>query len=107
MAKGSQKSGAVVTTTQTPIGIGHNGAPASEAERLYRLLGPAKTQKVLPPFECGAPWTGKATEKELKRLAKLQRRISIRELSLSELKKERKLIMNRCIRRMRRAEGKN
>ncbi len=60
-----------------------------------------------PPFQCGAPWTGHADEAELHRLARLQGRIARREEALRELKAERALIMNRCIRRMRRKDGKN
>jgi hypothetical protein len=95
------------TATHAPAGIGHNGCPDTEAKRLHELLGPPKAPLVPPPFDCGAPWTRQATKAELKRLAKLQMRISIREAALSELKAERKRIMNRCIRRMRRADGKN
>ena len=70
--------------------IGHNG-------------GPALSQ----PFGIGAPWLGHATEDELARLALLHTRIERRKLILSETIGERSLIMNRCIRRMRRAAGKD
>jgi len=87
-------------------GIGHNGCPDAEALRLFDLLGPRRTETAAP-FECGAPWTGHADEAELRRLVKLQRRIELRERALHDLKTERRKIMSRCIRRMRRASGKN
>lgn len=93
-------------------GIGHNGCPDPEADtdavalRLFDLLGPRRIETVVP-FECGAPWTGHAADAELRRLAKLQRRIELREHALHELKTERRKIMSRCIRRMRRESGKN
>ncbi len=59
------------------------------------------------PFALGAPWTGHANPEELTRLAKLHHRITRKQKSLSELKAERTRIMNRCIRRMRRNDGKN
>lgn len=58
------------------------------------------------PFQCGAPWTGHATDQELARLSKLQVRLDRRAAAIREMTAERRRIMNRCIRRMRRAEGK-
>ena len=69
--------------------MGHNGGPAME------------------PFGLRAAWLRLATELELRRLAKLHLRIERRQQSLNEMIAERRLIMNRCIRRMRRADGKN
>lgn len=98
---------------QPLAGIGHNGAPLDKpltcdemALRLFELIGP-RTDTAIEPFECGAPWTAHATEEELKRLGTLQARIIRREQAIKELKAERKLIMNRNIRRMRREQGKD
>ncbi len=77
------------TTARRPVGIGHNGGPPVE------------------PFGLRAAWLHFANEVELRRLAKLQMRIERRQRGLADLTTERKRIMNRCIRRMRRAEGKN
>lgn len=87
-------------------GIGHNGGPDMEAERLFELIGP-RTSETAVPFECGAPWTRHATPAELKRLAKLQMRIWLREMGLKDDRAERRRIMKRCIQRMSRANGKN
>ncbi|MCG7574872.1 hypothetical protein MHM39_14970 [Phaeobacter sp. CNT1-3] len=70
--------------------IGDNGGPPLEQ-----------------PFGIDAPWLRYADEADLARLAKLQPRISRRKAILAETIAERTKIMNRCIRRMRRAGGKN
>lgn len=75
--------------TQPPAGIGHNGGPGGDL------------------FGLRAAWLRFANELELKRLAKLHMRIERRKRGLDDLYQERKRIMNRCIRRMRRAEGKS
>lgn len=59
------------------------------------------------PFGIDAPWLRHADEAELARLAKIQLRIWRRKETLAEITAERTKIMNRCIRRMRRASGKN
>lgn len=59
------------------------------------------------PFGLSAAWLHFANELELRRLAKLQARINRRQRAVNELVSERQKIMNRCIRRMRRASGKN
>jgi len=69
--------------------MGHNGGPRVE------------------PFGLRAAWLRFANELELRRLAKLQMRIERRKRGIADLVAERRLIMNRCIRRMRRAEGKD
>lgn len=79
---------AVDPAVQEAPGPGHNGGPA------------------LAPFGVGAAWLRFATGPELRRLAKLHLRIERRKRGLDGLVGERKLIMNRCIRRMRRAAGK-
>lgn len=86
--------------------IGHNGGPDMEAERLFAIIGP-RTDTLVEPFQLGAPWTGHATDEELKRLGVLQRRIEMRKRIIKEATTERQKIMNRCIRRMRREQGKS
>ena len=68
--------------------MGHNGGPALE------------------PFGLRALWLRWANEAELRRLAKLHLRIERKKRSLGALVAERQTIMSRCIRRMRRADGK-
>lgn len=71
-----------------PPSMGHNQPPPT---KLFGLT---------------AAWLRYAQKKELARLAKLHLRIERKEQALAELRKERTAIMNRCIRRMRRASGK-
>jgi hypothetical protein len=59
------------------------------------------------PFGLRAAWLHFASELEIKRLAKLHMRIQRRKRGLDDLVTERQRIMNRCIRRMRRQNGKN
>lgn len=79
-------------TTRGLAGIGHNSAQQS-----------VKSE----PFGLRAAWLRFANEMELRRLAKLHLRIERRKRGLDDLVTERQLIMNRCIRRMRRQGGKN
>ena len=76
-------------TTQTPAWIGHNGEPTT------------------PLFGLHAAWLRFADELELRRLATLHLRIERKKASMNVLVAERQRIMNRCIRRMRRDNGKN
>lgn len=69
--------------------IGHNGGPP-----------------MAEPFGINAPWFKHAEPKEVERLAKLHVRIERKRALLKEVTEERKRIMMRCIRRMRRSEGK-
>lgn len=59
------------------------------------------------PFGLRAMWLHFAHQRELKRLAILHVRIELKKANLADLIAERQTIMNRCIRRMRRAKGKN
>lgn len=59
------------------------------------------------PFGLRAAWLHFANELELRRLATLHIRIERRRRGLDDLMVERRRIMNRCIRRMRRHTGKN
>ncbi len=83
-----QQTRVVAATVQQSPMIGHNRPPEL---KLFGLF---------------AAWLRYAETKELKRLAKLHVRIERREKALADLRKERTMIMNRCIRRMRRASGK-
>lgn len=70
--------------------IGHNGGPA-----------------ITDPFGLGADWMRSANAAELARLATLEVRIERKKQILAETIAERTLIMRRCIRRSRRAQGKD
>jgi hypothetical protein len=59
------------------------------------------------PFGPRSAWLHFANEIEIRHLAKLHGRINRRKESLDDLISERQRIMNRCIRRMRRKNGKN
>lgn len=69
--------------------IGHNGGPA-----------------ITEPFGIGAEWMRSANDAELARLATLEVRIDRKKQILAETIAERTLIMRRCIRRSRRAQGR-
>jgi hypothetical protein len=92
----------------TAARVGHNGGPLMEdvnARVVFSFVGP-RPDTALPTFDCGAPWTGYASRDELIRLSRLQRRIEVKERGLRDLRAERTKIMMRCVRRMRRAEGR-
>lgn len=76
------------------------------AKDWFRIIGP-RVVEALRPFQCGAPWTAFASEIELRRLARLQARIDRKERALADMKAERRTIMMRCVRRMRRSRGMN
>ncbi|MEW2911433.1 hypothetical protein [Leisingera sp. JC11] len=78
-----------------------------EAERLAAMIGDNGGPPLVEPFGIDAPWFQFANAEEVERLAKLHVRIERRKLILSEDVNERKKIMKCCIRRMRRASGKN
>lgn len=56
--------------------------------------------------ELPAPWNDRAKAEEKQRLATIERRLELKQATVEELLAERRTIMRRCIRRMRRAEGK-
>lgn len=62
--------------------------------------------QVKSPSGLKSQWIKHIKEDELERLAKLEARIRMREKALSDMKAERAKIMRRCIRRERRAAGK-
>ena len=70
----------------------------------FKVIGP-RVADAIKPFQCGAPWTAFAKDCELRRLARLQARIERKQTALSELKADRRHIMVRCVRRMRRERG--
>ncbi len=78
-----------------------------EAARLAPMIGHNGGPSLITPFGVDAPWLQFANPEEIERLAKLQVRIERRKLILGEDVGERKLIMKRCIRRMRRVAGKD
>jgi hypothetical protein len=80
--------------------------PAAQARAVISHNIEQPTEK-LEPFGLRAAWLHFANELELRRLAKLQVRIERRKRGLDDLVTERQRIMNRCIRRMRRQNGKN
>lgn len=85
----------------------------TEAKQKHRTAAPAAQidsahpSQPAEPFGLRALWLHFANEVELRRLAKLHTRIERKQAALADLVSERQRIMNRCIRRMRRASGKN
>lgn len=79
-------------TTQALVGVNNNDPQHVEP---------------IEPFGLRTAWLHFANELELRRLAKLHGRINRRKRGLDDLVTERQKIMNRCIRRMRRHQGKN
>jgi len=74
------------------------------AKDWFKVIGP-RVGDAIKPFQCGAPWTAFAKDCELRRLARLQARIDRKQRALAELKTNRRQIMVRCVRRMRRERG--
>ena len=56
--------------------------------------------------ELPAPWNDYANADEKQRLAVIEGRLELKKTTVEELLAERRRIMTRCIRRMRRREGK-
>ena len=77
-------------------------APATQKQQ-----SSAQNRVKTEPFGLRSAWLHFANEIEIRHLAKLHGRINRRKQSLDDLITERQLIMNRCIRRMRRKSGKN
>lgn len=93
---------------QQPPPMGHNSPPLSSgmlALRISQAIGKPKATP-LEPFRSKAPWVGYAKTKEKVALSRIQRRLDRKKQSIADLKADQNLIMARCIRRMRRAEGK-
>lgn len=88
----------------TPLNTSNCVATAATQVTRQAVL---KNHKKIELFGLRALWLHFADELDLRRLAKLHMRIQLRELALHDLKEERRQIMRRCTRRMRRAQGKN
>ncbi|MEP1330580.1 hypothetical protein [Pseudophaeobacter sp.] len=82
-------------------------AERREAVRLASMIGDNGGPPLAEPFGIKAAWLYFANAVELARLSVLHVRIERKKASLAGLVGERQSIMNRCIRRMRRAAGKN
>jgi hypothetical protein len=78
----------------------------TKAFAVLKEMGP-RPPRAISTVNLGAPWTGYASDADLLRLSALQRRIDIREAAARVDKAERSLIMAKCIKRMRRAKGKD
>lgn len=62
--------------------------------------------RVVQRGELPAPWNDHAKDEERQRLAVIEDRLERKNATIEELLAERRRIMSRCIRRMRRKEGK-
>lgn len=89
------------TTEPRRIEKNDNGGPPITEAKAERPK--VKTE----PFGLRAAWLRFAEEVELRRLAVMHYRIERKQEALAVMIAERQRIMNRCIRRMRRKDGKN
>jgi hypothetical protein len=78
-----------------------------EAERIAAMIGDNGGPPLVEPFGIDAPWFQFADADQVERLAKLHVRIERRRLIMADDLKERKVIRACCIKRMRRAAGKD
>lgn len=106
MPKDQAKSEAACVADTAAHGIGHNRPPKSAVQVMFEMVG-KRAKRIELPFECKAPWVRWTNAVELKRLAKLQVRADLARQRMREAEAEQRRIRNRCIRRMRRASGKN
>ena len=95
--------GEVCSTPAVAQVVRSNPKPLTAKDWL-KVIGP-RVADAIKPFQCGAPWTAFAKDCELRRLARLQARIDRKQQALAELKANRRQIMVRCVRRMRRERG--
>lgn len=90
--------------------IGANGGPSIdldvEVAKMAELVGKRVDQPIIR-FRTTAAWFKFATAAELKLLDIFQGRIERAEGRLRDLRAKRTRIMNRCIKEMRRREGKS
>jgi hypothetical protein len=78
-----------------------------EVERIAAMIGDNGGLPLVEPFGIDAPWFQFADADQIERLAKLHVRIERRRLIMADDLKERKVIRSCCIKRMRRAAGKD
>ena len=78
-----------------------------EAQQIASMIGHNGGPEIVEPFGINAPWFQHAQMAEVEELAKLHAWIEARRRAIEELIQRRAKIRQRCIRRMRRAEGKN
>ncbi|WP_291733662.1 hypothetical protein [Leisingera sp. F5] len=78
-----------------------------EAARLAAMIGNNGGPPLVEPFGIDAPWFQFADAEQIAHLAKIHVRIERRKLILADDYEERKKIRASCVRRMRRAAGKN
>jgi hypothetical protein len=76
-----------------------------EARRWFDIIGPRSRPDPVAK-DAGARWTGEASDAELREIARIDRRSELRRKGLAEDAAQRRKIMMRCIRRLRRKEGK-
>ena len=72
--------------------------------KLSKAIGPRVTIEGSMP---DAPWVSEATEEEIARYLVIDGRLERSMATTRDMLAERKRIMRRCIRRMRRTQGKN
>lgn len=77
----------------------------ADIDALRQAIGPRTKQKEAPTPT--APWAEHLTEEEAARLKVLDSRLANSERVRKDTQAERSRIMNRCIRRGRRKQGKN
>lgn len=111
MARGPEDDRIPPVGTREATLIGHNGGPSLDklaplsTREWLKLVGPRVAATILP-FRPGARWTAFMTERELRRLAKLEARTVRRLEHVAQDRAEQHRLMRRGIARMRRRNGK-
>lgn len=82
-------------------------AQTRAAEQMLALVGSNDSPPLVQPFGIDAPWFQFADADQIAHLAQLHVRINRRKLILADDYRDQKTIRDCCIRRMRRAQGKN
>lgn len=78
-----------------------------DARQIASLLGHNGGPEISEPFGLKAPWFQHSNTDEVEELAKIHVWIERRQRAIADLVERRAKIRKRCIRRMRRAQGKN
>ncbi len=78
-----------------------------DARQIASLLGHNGGPEISEPFGIKAPWFQHSNMDEVQELAKIHVWIEQRQRAIAELIERRAKIRKRCIRRMRREQGKN